>query len=231
MRPSIQTEKPTFPQRLKAFFRAKFIAAFQAVCRFLIVIMYRPQIRYTGPDTRRAVMADPCVLICNHISPMDASVIHTALRRKRVICLVARDLYERQGAHLLWSLLPMHPIERHRASVTWIHDCKRFLAEGRSVLIFPEGHRTEDGAIQRFKPGFAMLAASAKVNVVPICHNGQYNIVFGKRFRMVVGDPIHITPAPAGLRDTLLMDECEEAYRVVKQLELTLQGNAQEVTA
>ena len=86
-------------------------------------------------------------------------------------------------------------------------------------------------SIFRTKNLDAMLAASAHVNVVPIFHNGQYNIVFGKRFCMVVGDPIAITPASAGLRDTLLMEECGEAYRQVKRLELALEGHPQEVTA
>ncbi len=211
--------------RLRAWFAT---AVFQPVCRFLIVIMYRPQIHYAGPDTKRAVMAEPCVFVCNHVSPMDASVIHTALRKKRIISLVALDLYNKPKVHFLWTLLPMHPIDREHASVSWIHDCKQFLAEGRSVLIFPEGHRTEDGAVHDFKPGFTMLAASARVNVVPIFHNGQYNIIFGKRFRMAVGDPIPITPAPAGLRENLLMDECAEAFRQVKRLELILLGNTEE---
>ena len=224
-------EKPPFLLRAKRLFRQVFVFLFQHICRNLIVIMYRPRVLYAGPDTRKAVMARPCVFVCNHISPMDASVIHTALRKKRIMSLVALDLYNKPRAHFLWTLLPMHPIDREHASVSWVHDCKQFLSQGRSVLIFPEGHRTPDGAVHEFKPGFTMLAASAKVDVVPIYHNGQYNIVFGKRFRMAVGDPIPIIPAPSGLREAMLLEECDEAYRRVRELERLLTGSCREVSA
>lgn len=45
------------------------------------------------------------------------------------------------------------------------------LADGFSVLVFPEGTRVAMGSKKRFKPGGAWLAQHAGVPVVPIAHN------------------------------------------------------------
>lgn len=45
------------------------------------------------------------------------------------------------------------------------------LAEGRWVVIFPEGTRIAPGMRGRYNPGGAMLAVKAKVPVVPVAHN------------------------------------------------------------
>jgi long-chain acyl-CoA synthetase len=41
-------------------------------------------------------------------------------------------------------------------------------AAGLSILIFPEGHRTEHGEIGRFQPGVGMMASRLQLPVVPI---------------------------------------------------------------
>ena len=42
------------------------------------------------------------------------------------------------------------------------------LGAGYSVLIFPEGRRTERGEIDRFRPGIGMIASRLDVPVVPV---------------------------------------------------------------
>jgi long-chain acyl-CoA synthetase len=39
---------------------------------------------------------------------------------------------------------------------------------GISILIFPEGRRSEDGSIARFQPGIGMIASRLGVPVVPV---------------------------------------------------------------
>ncbi|KAA3619188.1 MAG: 1-acyl-sn-glycerol-3-phosphate acyltransferase, partial [Proteobacteria bacterium] len=45
------------------------------------------------------------------------------------------------------------------------------LAEGRWVVIFPEGTRMPPGKLGKFNPGGAMLAVKAGAPVVPVAHN------------------------------------------------------------
>ncbi|HUR35316.1 MAG TPA: AMP-binding protein, partial [Vicinamibacterales bacterium] len=51
------------------------------------------------------------------------------------------------------------------------------LASGYSVLIFPEGKRTERGEIDRFRPGIGMIGAKLEVPVVPVRLEGLDKIL------------------------------------------------------
>jgi 1-acyl-sn-glycerol-3-phosphate acyltransferase len=51
------------------------------------------------------------------------------------------------------------------------------LEDGYSVLIFPEGQRTERGEISRFRPGVGMIASRLDVPVVPVRIEGLDRIL------------------------------------------------------
>jgi long-chain acyl-CoA synthetase len=53
----------------------------------------------------------------------------------------------------------------------------QLIGEGYSVLIFPEGRRTENGEIGRFLPGVGMIAARLDVPVVPVRLEGLDRIL------------------------------------------------------
>lgn len=54
--------------------------------------------------------------------------------------------------------------------------CHKWLKRGASILIFPEGTRTETGAIGEFRDGPFKIAADADVPVVPIVLDGTFDI-------------------------------------------------------
>jgi 1-acyl-sn-glycerol-3-phosphate acyltransferase len=61
-----------------------------------------------------------------------------------------------------------------REAIKSLHAAAERIAEGASVLIFPEGTRSPDGRLQAFKTGAIMLAIKAGVEVVPVGFNGTH---------------------------------------------------------
>ncbi|MCF8037594.1 MAG: 1-acyl-sn-glycerol-3-phosphate acyltransferase, partial [Desulfobacteraceae bacterium] len=53
-----------------------------------------------------------------------------------------------------------------------MQDCEKALNEGSSVLIFPEGTRSPDGNIKKFKPGAFILALEQETPILPIVLTG-----------------------------------------------------------
>lgn len=53
-----------------------------------------------------------------------------------------------------------------------MQDCEKALNQGSSVLIFPEGTRSPDGNIKKFKPGAFILALEQKAPILPIVITG-----------------------------------------------------------
>jgi 1-acyl-sn-glycerol-3-phosphate acyltransferase len=120
--------------------------------------------------------------------------------------------------------VPSIPIDRHNVSLAWLREGRKRLREGHSIFLCPEGHCNEDRVITEFKPGFVTLASAEHVPVVPLYHNAEFNYFFGKRFRLIVGEPIHLSPPPEGLTDEFMRTEAARITGVVRALEKQLIG-------
>jgi 1-acyl-sn-glycerol-3-phosphate acyltransferase len=113
------------------------------------------------------------LLASNHQSFFDPVLVGMALPEP--ICYLARSgLFETPGFGALIRALGAHPIARGRADARALKTVLRLLAEGEAVLMFPEGTRTRDGSLGRFKPGVAAIAIRAGVPVLPVCVAGVY---------------------------------------------------------
>ncbi len=117
----------------------------------------------------------PFVLVSNHASHLDALVLAASLPRslRRVVLpLAAGDTFfesPAMAAFAAWCLNAL-PLWRRNAGRHAIQELRRRLIDEQcGYILFPEGTRSRDGAMARFKPGIGMIAAGADVCVVP-CH-------------------------------------------------------------
>jgi 1-acyl-sn-glycerol-3-phosphate acyltransferase len=80
-------------------------------------------------------------------------------------------------------------IERNdpRKALKSMHDAADRIKNGASVLIFPEGTRSEDGCLQPFKPGGFHLALRSGCDIVPIAITGSREIVPKRSLRVQKG--------------------------------------------
>lgn len=85
-------------------------------------------------------------------------------------------------------------INRGRASEAleqMVRDGKKWIARGASVAVFPEGTRSKDGQIHRFKAGAFTLAREAGVEILPVVLDGtktliRKNLLFSWRNRITI---------------------------------------------
>lgn len=110
-----------------------------------------------------------------------------------------------------WYLWRMRMIAIDRAAggaglKDMLRQAKNSIADGRSVVIFPEGTRTKVGAIPNYHPGVVALYSQLKVPVVPVALNSGCfwgRNAFLKRPGKIVLE--FLPPIPAGQpKDTFL---------------------------
>lgn len=85
-----------------------------------------------------------------------------------------------------------------KAMFQTIEKAEEELVEGVSMVIFPEGARTLNAKMGRFKKGAYVIATQMQLPIVPITLNGPYNVLkrntstmhFGKTMEIIVHDPI-----------------------------------------
>lgn len=81
-----------------------------------------------------------------------------------------------------------------------VRDGRKWIARGASVAIFPEGTRSKDGEIHRFKAGAFTLAREAGVEILPVVMDGTKSLI-RKNYAFNWGNRIDIRvlpPVPAG---------------------------------
>jgi 1-acyl-sn-glycerol-3-phosphate acyltransferase len=114
----------------------------------------------------------PVIFLSNHQSAWETLALRYILPPHSVV--IKRELlyFPIWG----WSLLTLKSIvinrKNQRAALrALLEQGTRYLNEGLSVLIFPEGTRTAPGELRKFSIGGAMLAQKSGFPVIPVAHN------------------------------------------------------------
>ncbi|RPI64145.1 MAG: 1-acyl-sn-glycerol-3-phosphate acyltransferase, partial [Planctomycetaceae bacterium] len=114
-----------------------------------------------------------CVYISNHQSFMDPILMSYALRRP--MNYMARDsLFRMPIFKQLITKFNAFPVKRNSADTGAIKEAMRRIKSGGQVVLFAEGTRTEDGKINPFLPGVAMLAQRTADWTVPVVIDGAF---------------------------------------------------------
>ncbi len=106
-----------------------------------------------------------------------------------------------------------------RDSVTqMMATCQRTLAQGSSLMMFPEGTRSASGELQTFKTGAFELAAQAGVPIVPIVIQGTHDALPKHGFVLRGKHPITVTVLPPFAPDGSVADLTARARHEIAQV-------------
>jgi long-chain acyl-CoA synthetase len=142
-------------------------------------------------------LAGPVIFASNHQSFMDGPVIMAALPRRWRYAVAPAMGKEMFAAHffpaehgrlawftnslnyylavLLFNAFPLP--QREAGARQTLRYIGELLSAGMSVLIFPEGRRSETGVIDAFRPGIGMIAARLGATVVPVRIDGLQDVL------------------------------------------------------
>lgn len=193
---------------MKRFCGRLFRKFVRLVCATWLIVCYR--LRITGRENipRQGAM----LIISNHQSFLDPVILGVAGWTRQQFFVLARDsLFRNFLFGGLIHALNARPVQRGAADIKAMRFAIDLLKGGDSLMIFPEGTRTETGATLPFKSGVLMLVKRSGATVVPAAVEGPFGIwprdrsrpkLFG-RVGVQFGEPI-----PA---EQLLAMDSEEA--------------------
>jgi 1-acyl-sn-glycerol-3-phosphate acyltransferase len=133
-------------------------------------------------DLRHKEDPGPVIFAANHHSHLDAPMMITAIPepwRHRLVVAAAADYFFGTRVTATASALALGaiPIDRSRVNRRSADLAADLLAEGWSLLIFPEGGRSPDGWGQPFRGGAAFLSVRTGVPVIPVHLEGTGSIL------------------------------------------------------
>jgi 1-acyl-sn-glycerol-3-phosphate acyltransferase len=113
----------------------------------------------------------PVILAANHVSNVDGVLLAGwVLPRltRQVQWLGKREMFDVPVMGQVIRAYGVHPVERSGADIEAFRMAEGILEAGHVLLLFPEGTRSRDGALQTPRDGLALLALRTGATIVPI---------------------------------------------------------------
>lgn len=168
------------------------------------------------------------IYVCNHQSNLDIPVIVSALHMD--VGFVAKKEMKSWPFFNIWmrkSKCIFLNRENPREGIKDIKEAVKVIKEGYPIVIFPEGERTLDGEILRFKKGSFKLTTETNGIIIPLTLKGTFDIQKRGEWKMkrnqlvtvVVDEPIYVSSlSKEELKDlsTTVREIIENNYRKIK---------------
>ncbi len=157
------------------------------------------RVQVTVEGLEKIDLKQPYVFASNHLSYMDTPVVLSRIPVQfRFMAKRGRFQIPFLGTHLAQAGHIPVPLDDARAAVKTLSLAAQTIRDrGISILVFPEGGRSEDGVLQEFKEGAAYIAIKAGVPIVPVALVGTRAILamhaatfHPGRVTLRIGDPM-----------------------------------------
>jgi 1-acyl-sn-glycerol-3-phosphate acyltransferase len=154
------------------------------VLRFFIWVLSHSMYRVEQKGLEVIPEDGPAVLVCNHVSYVDALLIGGAYHRP-VRFVMDRSISEMKGLKTFFKWAKTIPICSPKADIDVYENAfkriKEELDDGNIVCIFPEGKITKDGEIDTFKAGIERILKDSPVPVIPLALDGLWGSYFSHK--------------------------------------------------
>lgn len=154
------------------------------VLRFIIWVLTHTMYRVKHYNLKNIPENGPVVLVCNHVSFIDALLIAGSCHRP-IRFVMDKSIAEMKGLKFIFKVAKTIPIcpphvdnELYESSFGRI---KEELNAGEVVCIFPEGRITRDGELNAFKAGIERILKESPVPVIPMALGGLWGSFFSHK--------------------------------------------------
>jgi 1-acyl-sn-glycerol-3-phosphate acyltransferase len=188
--------------------------------RFLAWLLIHTFYRVDKEGLERVPEQGACVIVCNHVSYVDAVVIAACVRRP-IRFVMDHRIFAVPLLNFIFRTMRAIPIAPAREDAALkehaFEEAAAALRNGEVVCLFPEGKITDTGELNRFRPGLQRILEDTPVPVVPMALRGLWGSFFSRSYRgkamrrlrgmfsriaVVVGNPV----APARATPELLQE-------------------------
>lgn len=166
--------------------------------------------------------AGPVIVASNHASFLDPIIVGIITPRK--MNFLARDTLFRSRifAKILYSVNVL-PLKREKRDINAFRSSLRLLSEGKALLIFPEGTRSQDGNLQKPRYGIGLLEALSGAAILPCYVKGSMDAL-PRHSALPKFKPISVHfGAPLRFEGYILKDKKERYRQVAEQVMQAIQ--------
>jgi long-chain acyl-CoA synthetase len=209
------------------------IAVYYALSWPATMLMARPSIR--GRENLKHLQG-PLLFVANHITQVDVGFVLAALplrfRHRLAVAMIGEMLQdmknppsdmkflkrqvERLSYWLVTALFNVFPLPQKTGFRGSFSFAGESADRGYSILVFPEGRRTQDGNMSPFQAGIGLLATNLNVPVVPVKIDGLYELKKAGR-KLARPGAVKVTIGTA-----MRFDSDTDPFRIARELESSI---------
>ncbi len=156
--------------------------------RFVAWLLVHTLYRLRKRGTEHFPEQGAALLVCNHVSFVDALLVSAACRRP-IRFIMDEAIFRAPLISTIAAGMKAIPIVSARADPVIYERAfaatAQALRDGELVCIFPEGRLTPDGKIGDFRPGLKRILAQTPVPVIPMALVGLWGSMFSRRTNTV----------------------------------------------
>jgi 1-acyl-sn-glycerol-3-phosphate acyltransferase len=194
--------------------------------RFLVWLLIHSIYHIKAKDLEKIPDNGAAVLVCNHVSYVDALIIAGCIRRP-VRFVMHYKIYNMPVLNFIFRTAKAIPIAGKYEDETLLNrafdEIDKALADGDLVCIFPEGKLTANGSISSFRDGVERIIKRRPVPVVPMALQGLWGCAFSRQqsnvfyrlykglsssIALLIGDRVEAKDATA----SMLQDKVQGLY-------------------
>jgi len=143
------------------------------------------RVRVSGMDRVRGDAS--YVFASNHQSIYDIPIVFATLSLDlRIVAKASLGHFPFLGWHLRTAGHVL--VDRDRPGAGVVKRMRRLVADGASVIVFPEGTRSVDGNVGRFKGGIFLMAIETRLPIVPVTIDGSRHVMRKGRLMVCPGE-------------------------------------------
>jgi 1-acyl-sn-glycerol-3-phosphate acyltransferase len=165
--------------------------------RFLVWILVHSIYRLEKNGLDKIPDDGAALIVCNHVSFVDALLIAAACRRPvrfvmdhQIFRIPVLSFVFRTGKAIPIASAKQDPAMMERAFA----EVSSALKSGDIVVIFPEGRITDTGELYPFRPGVKRILAADPVPVIPMALRGLWGSFFSRKDGAAMSKPWRLRP-------------------------------------
>jgi 1-acyl-sn-glycerol-3-phosphate acyltransferase len=197
--------------------------------RFLVWMLIHSVYRLRKSGLQHIPERGPAVIVCNHVSFVDALVIAAACPRP-IRFVMDHAIYRLPVLNFVFRTTGTIPIARARADPALLARAYDRIAAaleaGDLVCIFPEGRITDTGEMYPFRPGIRRILSRTSVPVIPMALQGLWGSFFSRKGGRAMSQPGRILPLrPIAVATGPALSAQEATPEKLQEIVQRLRGN------
>ena len=165
--------------------------------RFIVWMLIHTVYRLDKSGVEHLPDEGPALLVCNHVSFVDALVIAAACPRP-IRFVMDNNIFKMPIVSFVFRTGRAIPIasarENPKMTARAFDEVARAFTEGDLVAIFPEGRITDSGELYPFRPGVTRILDTSPVPVIPMALRGLWGSFFSRKDGRAMSKPWRLRP-------------------------------------